>query len=170
MEQPKSKRDYSKGLIYKLQHNTINELVYVGATVDFVRRKADHKKSCNDENSKSYNQLKYRTMRENGGWDAFRIVVVKLYPCNSKIELDIEEERYRVELQASLNSIKCHITDEEKKEDKREYDKNYKEANREAIAKNREEKFNCDCGGKFTLQNKSRHEKTKKHQQFLQQQ
>ena len=58
------------------------------------------------------NQLKYTTMRANGGWDAFRMVVVKLHPCNSKRELDIEEERYRVELQASLNSIRCYITDE----------------------------------------------------------
>jgi hypothetical protein len=170
-------RDYSKGLIYKLQHNTINDLVYIGSTINFTRRKHCHKSSCNNEND---NTLKYTTMRANGGWDSFRMVVVKLYPCNSKRELDVEEERYRVELQASLNSNRCHITDEEIVKYQKKYQKNHYEANREAILENQKkyneankdklnEKFKCDCGGKFTLQNKAIHEKTKKHKQFLQQ-
>lgn len=197
-------RDYSKGLIYKIQHNTINDLVYVGSTINFTRRKNEHKSRCNNENN---NTLKYRTMRANGGWDTFRMVVVKLYSCNNKRELDVEEERYRVELQASLNDRRCYRTEEEITEQIKDYQKenreaileqkknyyetnketileqqkNYREANKEAILEykkdyyeaNKEkakEKFNCDCGGKYTYSQKSTHEKSKKHQQFLQQQ
>jgi len=113
--------------------------------------------------------------------------------------LEIEEEKCRKELQSSLNSYRCHIIDEEIKERDREkqkkYDEEHKEekaekakthykanrevlleksknnyeANKESILEKKKEKFNCDCGGKFTISNKSLHEKSKKHQQFLQQ-
>jgi post-segregation antitoxin (ccd killing protein) len=211
--------DYQKSLIYKIEHLNKPELCYVGSTSNFVKRKYNHKKDCNNENN---NQLKYRTMRENGGWESFIMVVIKEYPCNTRTELDIEEEKCRKELQASLNSNRCHRTEQEIVEYHKKYNEEYREENREAIAKqkkeyieenreaiaknqkkyneehkeaiakqkkewyeaNREaitdykknyyeenkEKFNCECGGKFTLQNKGQHEKTKKHQQFLQQQ
>ena len=32
------------------------------------------------------------------------------------------------------------------------------------------EKFNCDCGGCYTLENKTKHQKTKKHLLYLDQQ
>ena len=52
---PLTKVDYSKTIIYKLQHDEIDELIYVGSTTDFTRRKAEHKKVCNNANGKKYN-------------------------------------------------------------------------------------------------------------------
>ena len=40
-------------------------------------------------------------------------MIICEFPCNSKTELLIEEEKYRKELQASLNSYKAFITNEE---------------------------------------------------------
>ena len=40
---PKKNIDYSKGLIYKIQHEDIEELLYVGSTTDITRRKYEHK-------------------------------------------------------------------------------------------------------------------------------
>jgi hypothetical protein len=204
--------DYQKSLIYKIEHLNKPELCYVGSTSNFVKRKYNHKQCCNDENN---NTLKYRTMRENGGWEAFKMVVIKEYPCNTKIELDIEEEKCRKELQANLNTNRCHITEEERKEyqkdyretnretilenqknhyktnreERIEYQKNHYEANKEIILENqkkyrelnketiaekekkyREEHYECICGSIITNGSKYYHEKTKKHQKFLQQQ
>jgi len=39
--------------------------------------------------------------------------------------------------------------------------------NKEAILNKLNEKFSCDCGGKYTRGNKIRHFKSKKHQKFL---
>ena len=63
------------------------------------------------------------------------------------------------------------------KEQKREYMKEYRKNNKEYTIRNKDkskeyyiknknrfnEKFNCDCGGKFTRTNISAHMKTKKH-------
>jgi len=157
--------DYQKSLIYKLEHLNKPELCYVGSTSNFVKRKAEHKSDCNNENGKKYNRLQYRTMRENGGWEQFKMVVIKEYPCNTRIELDIEEEKCRKELQANLNDRRCHRTKDDIKEDRKEYDKKYKESNKEKL----NEKNNCECGGRFTYSQQSTHEKSKKHQKFLQQ-
>ena len=47
----------------------------------------------------------------------------------------------------------------------KEYMKEYREANKNKFS----EKMICACGAMHTLTNKSHHEKTKKHQQFIQQ-
>jgi len=190
---PKQNVDYSKSLIYKIEHLDKPELVYIGSTSNFVKRKANHKKCCNNENSKAYNQLKYRTMRENGGWEQFKMVVIKEYSCNTRTELDIEEEKCRKELQASLNSHRCHITEEENRETIAEYGKNYRSNNKEVIAENgknyrsnnkeviaenrsnnkeviaekAKEKITCACGSTFRISGKSKHERTNKHCEFI---
>ena len=46
--------NYSKSMIYKIEHMNKPELLYVGSTTDFVRRKAQHKQNCNSENGRAY--------------------------------------------------------------------------------------------------------------------
>ena len=118
--------DYSKSLIYKIEHLDNPELVYVGSTVNIIKRRNHHKSDYNNEKSKRHNLKIYRMMRENGGWECFKMVVIKEYPCNTRIELEIEEEKCRKELQATLNTLRCHSTKEEKKEYHKEYSKTYR--------------------------------------------
>jgi hypothetical protein len=44
-----------------------------------------------------------------------------------------------------------------------EHNRDYKEY----IKEYRKEKFNCECGGKYTLSHKLRHFNSKKHQKYL---
>jgi len=44
-------------------------------------------------------------IRENGGWDMFEMKPVKQVSCTSKIEAEIEEEKVRLELKATLNTL-----------------------------------------------------------------
>jgi hypothetical protein len=56
---------------------------------------------------------------------------------------------------------------ENHKENKREYDKEYRKKYNEKNKVKRLEKHNCICGGKFVTQNKIQHEKSLKHQNFI---
>ena len=46
----------------------------------------------------------------------------------------------------------------------------YWEKNKEVFAEKRKKKFNCECGGKYSINHKARHFKSIKHQKYLEQQ
>ena len=50
--------DYSKTIMYKLVCFDLNiKDIYVGHTTDFIRRRAQHKQTCNNSNCKAYNSF-----------------------------------------------------------------------------------------------------------------
>lgn len=174
--------DYSKSVIYKIEHIDNPELLYVGSTTDFIRRKAEHKRRCKYENGKQYNSKLYQMIRDNGNWESFKIMIISEFPCNNRTDLIIEEEKYRKESQASLNTLKSHRTIKEKKEQNKlatiKYQEKYKEKinkkarenyeiNKEQINKEKKEKITCLCGSIFRKDKKARHEKTLKHINFI---
>ena len=130
---PLTPTNYLNSVIYKIEHINNPELIYVGSTTNFIRRRADHKKNCNKETNKKYNIKLYQMMRQNGGFNEFKIMIIKNYPCNNKIELVIEEEKHRKEFQTTLNSIRAHTTTEERKEQQQKTDKKYYKQNKEQI-------------------------------------
>jgi hypothetical protein len=127
---PKQAMNYQNNIIYKIQHKTIYELIYIGSTTNFAKRKCAHKIRCYNENIPGYNEKKYVMIRENGGWDMFDMVLVKKYPCNDALEAYTEEERIRRELNANMNSIRCFATQEELKQNKIKYRELHKEHNK----------------------------------------
>ena len=48
-----------------------------------------------------------------------------------------------------------------------EYQCQYRQNNKEHILQHKNEKHDCGCGGKYTTSNKLRHEKTKRHQEHI---
>jgi len=121
--------DYSKTLIYKIQHESKDELLYIGSTTHFGNRKVQHKSRCYNPSEKSYNTKLYSTIRENGGWDAFNMVIVKEFPCENKRQAQAEEDKVIREMKSSLNMVRAYTTEEEKKKLRKEYD----EQNRDKI-------------------------------------
>jgi hypothetical protein len=117
------KTDYSKTVIYKLVKNDDfeNANVYVGSTSNFIKRKYTHKSNCCNENCKSHNLKVYKTIRENGGWDNWRMLEIEKYPCNDNREAEAREEYWRCEFNAKLNSKRAFITKEQFKEYQKEY-------------------------------------------------
>ena len=126
---PKTPTDYSKSVIYKIEHLDKPELIYVGSTTNFTKRKFQHKYACNIENHIKHNYKLYQMIRANNGWDLFKIMIIKEFPCNSKIELLIEEEKLRKDLQATLNSNRCYRSIEENS--KKQINKEYRDNNKE---------------------------------------
>jgi hypothetical protein len=126
--------NYSKCVIYKICCNDLTKTdVYVGHTTDFINRKARHKIVCNNENHPSHNLKVYQYIRENGGWNAFSIIIIEEYPCNNFEEARTRERYWYETLNSTLNSIRPFINDEEGDE----YDKQYRELNKERIRDNR---------------------------------
>ena len=94
--------DYSKSIIYTIRSKGN---LYVGSTVNFRSRKSQHKNAIYNKNSKSYNFKLYKIIRENDG--LWNMQPYSRFPCNSKLEQGIEEERVRQLLKADMNTWSC---------------------------------------------------------------
>ena len=107
------------------------DLRYVGSTADFNKRKSTHKQNCNNENGEKYNYKVYRTIRDNGGWSNFKIIEIAKQDQLTLREAEQIEERYRLELNADMNGRSCFRTEEERKEQCKEWRENNPEYNKE---------------------------------------
>ena len=121
--------DYSKTLIYKIEHIEDDSLVYVGHTTNWDKRKSHHKHCCNNEKTKQNNLKLYQMMRQNGGWNNFKMIEVEKYPCNDKREAEKRECEVMKELKAIMNTNKSYLS----KEDKELYVEEYYENNKEQL-------------------------------------
>lgn len=98
--------DYSTTVIYKITCKDPNIIdKYVGHTVDIVRRRKEHKYSTSNAKSACYNLKLYKFIRDNGGWDNWKMEVIAFYECNNLREARQKEQDHYIELKASLNSV-----------------------------------------------------------------
>jgi hypothetical protein len=159
---PKNQTDYSNTVIYKLCCNepTITD-IYIGHTTNFSKRKHQHKTLCCNENDKRY---VYQFIRDNGGWDNWKMIQIKEHSCKNKREAEAIEHYWIEQLCPTLNTnkpyAKCkeepqlykHCWYEEKKdyilqkskdfyqenkEEKIQYQKLYSQQNKEKIYENK---------------------------------
>lgn len=161
------KVDYQKTFIYKLccRDPTISQ-IYIGHSTNYKNRNQCHKNTCNNINHREYNNYKYRFIRQNGGYENWIMIKLYDYPCDSKREAEAEECKNMIELNATLNMVKSFIT----KENKKEYQKEYYQNNKEELKKNKEEYYEnnkteiLENKKKYRQNNKTEiNEKQKKH-------
>jgi len=171
----------SVGTIYKLHCNITGE-DYYGSTKWYPNRISAHK--CSTEKQLFKRQCKSRQILDRGN-----------YTFSVLEELPIEElkprERYYFENFPCINQVIPYKTREEILQDKRDRSKSeigkqdrlkYKtqhrqelsvkereryNANKDEINKRRNAKYVCVCGIENSITNKSQHEKTKRHLDFV---
>ena len=184
---------YQRGKIYKLICDVTSK-VYIGSTIQTLEeRLKGHKKDYRAYLKGTKGYCKSFDIIENG---YFFIELITDYPCWSKAELNREEGRYQRDMEC-INKVIAGRTKSEYYEDnkvsinvyRRQYyrdnkeiyqkrqlknrDRNikrmkqYYQDNKEAIAERRSQNFDCECGGKYSIQHRARHFKTKKHQNYL---
>jgi len=107
------------------------DLCYVGSTADFNKRRNTHKNDCYNQNRTNYNSKIYKTIRENGGWGNFKMVQIGTRKQLTTRQAEQVEEEYRQELKANMNSKRCFITEEQKREADKEYNQKYYENNKD---------------------------------------
>jgi hypothetical protein len=180
---PLSKVNYANTIIYRIFSDNC-DYVYVGSTTNFVARKAKHKSNYTLENSKSYNLKVYQTIRENGGWDNFKMLEIEEYPCENSKQSRKREQYWIDFYKSNLNTCKAFVA-ETKKEYNKQYQfehaeeikqqtKQYRVENAEQIKQQKakdyqlhkeelNQKITCECGAIISKQYLTTHKKSKKH-------
>ena len=106
----------------------------MGHTTNFKQRKSNHKSNYNNNEKKRLCNIKlYQMMRENGGFEMFKMIEIEKYKCNDKREAEKRENEVMKELKASMNKNRSFITEEEHKEKSKEANKKYYEEHKYKI-------------------------------------
>jgi len=173
--------NYENGKIYRIDGGG---LTYIGSTTKkylcdrLVGHKSKYKKYL-DGKSDYYTSFKILKT------DDYKIELIEKFPCGSKDELTAREGHFIRQMDCvnkvipdrtpkeyhQNNKEEIHQRKKEYYQDNKEaisaHKKQYYEENKEAINQKRNQKHVCECGGKYIHQNKARHLKTKKHQNYL---
>ena len=148
----------------------------------FKQRKAKHKNTVNNDKTKGYNFKLYKTIRDNGGWDNWTMVMIEKYPCNDSMEASKRERYYYELLNADLNVyVPSRSINEYQKQyylKNKDYHTNYYLKNKDKI-KNDTKAYRiknidtlktdnkCECGGCYKTYKKAQHLQTKRHLKYL---
>ena len=145
--------DYQKTVIYKIINYDLPEYIYIGHTTNFTKRKQHHKEATYStaKSNNQYDRKLYKTIRDNGVWGDWKMIIIKDFPCETKREAETEEQKYMTEI-GTLNVIHAIRSREQRRED-----------NWEIIKESRSKKYTCDCGITSSHDHKARHERSKGH-------
>ena len=136
-----------------------NDYIYVGSTCNFNNRKRQHKQNTNLDNKK--NNLKvYKTIRENGGWENWKMIQIGTREQITKRQAEQIEEEYILQLKAELNDKRAYLSEQVKKEQKAISDKKYRESEKGKASQERRKDY-------FTQYNNSEETKERKHEWYL---
>ena len=187
---PRTPINYQNTVIYKIVCNDLNITdLYIGNTTDFTRRLSQHRRCSMNAIYKEHNYKIYRTIRENGGWENWRMIEIEKYPCNDSNEATARERYWFEALQAKLNMVFPKRSDKEymeankekikeyqkqyrgeNREERKAFSKQYYETNKNAMNAKKAQPFNCVCGSIVRVSDKAKHLNTKKHLKFIEEQ
>lgn len=97
-----------EGIIYKIYQPEIPDMIYIGSTINFNRRKCSHKKNTNNKRKKSYKYPLYKYIRECGGWDKFNMEIIERFIYIDKNQIFEQEQHYIDIMKPKLNTNKAH--------------------------------------------------------------
>jgi predicted GIY-YIG superfamily endonuclease len=161
---------YNLGHIYVIWDCEDHNLTYYGSTNDLNRRINEHKNPGNKCMSKKIierGNYEYAILETYENIDEYDLVERERWyilnkPCvNKKIPHRTSAEYYKDNKKKNSNYYLDYY--QNNKDKMLDVAKKYYEKNKEKIKK----KFVCECGGKYTLAKKARHEKSKKHQRYI---
>ena len=171
---------YHNGKIYTIRSNK-TEQFYIGSTTQpLSKRFYEHKHHMMRYNNCKFSYISsFEIVKHN---DCY-IELLEAYSCNNKDELTKREgELIRLNKDKCVNVKIAGRTRKEYKEDnkdkiKQQYEDNkdkikehsklYYQDNKDKIQQQQKQQCQCQCGSKYTMSNKTRHDKSKKHQTFI---
>lgn len=167
---PKYVIDYSNTIIYKLCCKDTNITdIYIGKTTNFTNRKRDHKKSTINRNNYNFNVYKF--IRSNGGWSNWDMIKIEIYKCDNALDASMRERYWIEELKPTLNiQIPLQTKPEYDKKNRENNKEIFKEKSKNDYERNKDrfkEKINCNCGSCFCIRERPRHERSKKHLDYI---
>ena len=151
--------DYSNGKIYTIRSHLVDD-IYIGSTCQSLSmRIGGHRR---EYKRYQHGKCNYVSSFKIVKYEDCYIELLEEFKCDNKQQLE-KREGELIRANACVNKFIAGRTQAEYYQDNREALKQYREVNRERS----NEKFNCECGGKYTRCGKSHHMKTKKHQRYI---
>jgi len=202
--------DYKNGKIYRLVCNKTG-LQYIGSTTQRLSKRLylhklhfkEYENGYKAPDGKNRGYVKSFDILKNGDYE---IVLIEVYPCDSKNDLE-RRERYWIESMDCVNKVIPTRSKKEYKQNNREaiqeYMRNWNEKNKDRLVEYRQtyekekrerpenyydtrkdyykeryqgkrdqylESCLCDCGVKYTKVNEKRHQRSNKHQKWVESQ
>jgi hypothetical protein len=166
-----SEKDY---IMYKIcPKNKDLNFCYIGHTVNFNERQRHHiRNTYNTNDAKHYHLKHYEFIRNNGGWDEWEMVEIEQFRGKTKMEARIREQELIEQHNAILNSCKAYISEEQRKELKKQITDKFRKENKDKI-KEQTKKYKEEHKEKIAEQMKKYraehkqqiHEKTKEYRE-----
>jgi len=165
--------------IYEIIENDTNTVIYVGSTTGkyFCIRKGEHTRPSTTKSGKQPKLYNY--IQQHGSWEKFKFNIIHSFENIDKSELLTLEKQLIQEKTPLTNSIKPIQTYDEMLARKRENQKKWRKNNPDYLIKqkNRQSQINyikkrcstkveCECGGTYTLQNKTNHFSRNIHKEY----
>lgn len=156
--------------VYEIVQNDNDKIIYIGSTTGkyFCIRKGEHTRPSTTNSGRQPKLYDY--IKNNGGWNKFKFNIIRYFDNIDKQELLTLEKQVIIEKNPLANSIKPIETYEEYLERKRNQLKIWRKQNPDYIVKHKNRqsqieytkkrcstKIDCECGGTYTLQNKTNH-------------
>ena len=147
---------------------------FIESTSNIIEAYRRHEDYCNNKNNPDkYNKLKYKFIREFGGWSNWDWEIIN--ECS-------EKDRYEMEYFYFKNNLIFHpkydISNSVKKipDDESNELVKYESLNdipddksNELVVKKKNKTTECECGGKYTKSNMMQHSRTKIHLEYYSQ-
>jgi len=128
---PKLPIDYSKCCIYKIEHLEDENYYILETLLNLKRENIRTNVVVIIHQIRLINNKLYQMIRENGGWNNFRMIEVEKYPCADKREAEKIECEVMIELKASMNTKISYLTDEDRINNQKEYTMKHTEEKKE---------------------------------------
>lgn len=160
--------NYGNAKVYKIVCNISGD-VYIGSTtVSLSRRLVQHRSDykMHTEGSKRSKCRSFEVLK-NGDYN---IVLIENFKCESKEQL-LSRERYYIDSIECVNKVLPTQTPQEwrdkNRDEKKKYDKDFRDKNIGKIKMYDQIKINCPCGLTCSKHKFSRHIKSKTHQTYI---
>lgn len=126
--------DYAKMQIYRFVCNDTNiKSNYVGSTTNWTKRKQHHKERCNNmENNRSHLKL-YQTIRDNGGFSNWSMILIEDFPCENRRQAEQREQYWKEYYYDDMGQNRAFRTEEQKIQQRRELVKKHHQENKEIL-------------------------------------
>ena len=166
--------DYQNSKIYKIMSH-LGDKVYVGSTAKktLAMRMAHHRNDYRvwkNQTAKKQNKIMSYDLFDEYGVDNCFIELIENYACNSKDEKNAREAHWIRSTDCVNKKIPCRTKRQyyddnidHFREKGREYSKAYFEKHKESKLAI----IQCECGSSHTKCNTTRHQKTQRHQSYL---
>jgi hypothetical protein len=169
--------NYSNGKIYKIEPISGEDGdIYIGSTTKKLlsQRMTKHRSDYKEWKNGTITKTTSFDLFEKYGLENCKIILLENLNANSKDEL-ISREAFYIRTLKCVNKVIPDRTRKEYREDKKdeikEYEKKHREEHKvyyiEYDKIRRQKTFICVCGCTGKMNHKTRHEKTKKHLEFI---